>query len=420
MKKRLLSAVVAATLAMSTISFIPAISVSATPETTTEVEQARTKYDELKGKVEDINTKIQGLDSQISELVIQMNDNKDEIKNLNDQIESTNTEIDQSKVEISEKEEVLGDRLREVYKSGGQTSYISIIFSADSFSDLVSKIDSASRIVNLDQEVVTDLVEEKDKLDEQVDSLETKQSDIVKLNEDINSKAEEEASKKAEQEALLKTAESEKAEFDRLYLADEERKIVAGTIATCTNSNSSTTELDNAIAQLRAIRKQIKSPTVDSEIVDAIEKGKSLKQDKAAAEEAAAARSTKPAASRGETAPSITSGNAQAILNEAYKHIGKAYVYGASGPNNFDCSGFTSYVYRVAAGIEIGRSTYDQIDSGRSVSYSELQPGDLVFPHSGHVGIYVGGGMMIHAPQTGDYVKVAPVYAFMTGRRILN
>ena len=419
MKKRLLSAVVAATLAMSTISFIPAISVSATPETTTEVEQARTKYDELKGKVEDINTKIQGLDSQISELVIQMNDNKDEIKNLNDQIESTNTEIDQSKVEISEKEEVLGDRLREVYKSGGQTSYISIIFSADSFSDLVSKIDSASRIVNLDQEVVTDLVNEKDKLDEQVDSLETKQSDIVKLNEDINAKAEEEASKKTEQEALLKTAEAEKAEFDRLYLADEERKIVAPTIATCTNSNSSVTELDNAIAQLRAIRKQIKSPTVDSEIVDAIEKGKSLKQDKEQAV-AAAASSTQVTASRGETAPSITSGNAQAILNEAYKHIGKAYVYGASGPNNFDCSGFTSYVYRVAAGIEIGRSTYDQIDSGRAVSYSELQPGDLVFPHSGHVGIYVGGGMMIHAPQTGDVVKVAPVYAFMTGRRILN
>ena len=51
---------------------------------------------------------------------------------------------------------------------------------------------------------------------------------------------------------------------------------------------------------------------------------------------------------------------------------------------------------------------------------SNLQPGDLVFPHTGHVGIYVGGGMMIHAPQTGDVVKVAPVYRFYTARRIFN
>ena len=108
------------------------------------------------------------------------------------------------------------------------------------------------------------------------------------------------------------------------------------------------------------------------------------------------------------------------ILNEAYKHIGKWYTYGASGPDTFDCSGFTSYVYRHAVGIEIGRTTYSQINAGREVSYSELQPGDLVFPHAGHVGIYVGNGQMIHAPQTGKQIQVAPVYKFWRARRILN
>ncbi|MDS0525544.1 NlpC/P60 family protein [Clostridium sp. SHJSY1] len=108
------------------------------------------------------------------------------------------------------------------------------------------------------------------------------------------------------------------------------------------------------------------------------------------------------------------------VIDEAMKHLGKQYVYGAEGPNVFDCSGYTSYVYRQALNIEIGRTTYDQINSGREISQSELKPGDLVFPHSGHVGIYVGNGQMVHAPQTGDVVKVSSVYNFWRARRIIE
>lgn len=108
------------------------------------------------------------------------------------------------------------------------------------------------------------------------------------------------------------------------------------------------------------------------------------------------------------------------IINEAMKHLGKPYVWGATGPNSFDCSGLTSYVYRQALGIEIGRSTYDQINSGREVSQSELKPGDLVFPHSGHVGIYIGNGQILHAPQTGDVVKISPIWQFWRARRIIG
>ena len=114
------------------------------------------------------------------------------------------------------------------------------------------------------------------------------------------------------------------------------------------------------------------------------------------------------------------SGSASAILNEAYKHIGKPYVWGATGPNSFDCSGFTSYVYKNAAGINIGRTTKNQIYAGREVSRSELQPGDLVFPHADHVGIYVGDGKMIHSPKPGKNVEVIPMYGFWRARRILN
>ena len=66
-------------------------------------------------------------------------------------------------------------------------------------------------------------------------------------------------------------------------------------------------------------------------------------------------------------------------MSYAYNFIGAEYVYGAAGPDIFDCSGFTSYVYANAAGLNITRTTYTQMEVGSPVSYDELQPGDLVF-----------------------------------------
>ncbi len=101
---------------------------------------------------------------------------------------------------------------------------------------------------------------------------------------------------------------------------------------------------------------------------------------------------------------------AAAAVAYAYRKLGSPYVWGATGPNAFDCSGLVQAAYR-AAGVSLPRTTYAQIDAGRRVSRSELRPGDLVFFYSGisHVGIYVGNGQMIHAPNTSAPVRVDPV-----------
>lgn len=94
----------------------------------------------------------------------------------------------------------------------------------------------------------------------------------------------------------------------------------------------------------------------------------------------------------------------------AYGKLGSPYVWGATGPDAFDCSGLAQAAYR-AAGISLPRTTYAQINAGRRISRSELLPGDLVFFYSGisHVGIYVGNGQMIHAPNPSAPVRLAPV-----------
>ncbi len=114
-------------------------------------------------------------------------------------------------------------------------------------------------------------------------------------------------------------------------------------------------------------------------------------------------------------APPATHGD---VVGYAMQFQGVPYVWGGTSPSGFDCSGFVQYVYRNAAGIELPRDTYGQIGAGTRVSQDQLQPGDLVFPHTGHVGIYIGGGQMIHAPQTGDVVKISSVWKFYAGVRV--
>ncbi len=94
-----------------------------------------------------------------------------------------------------------------------------------------------------------------------------------------------------------------------------------------------------------------------------------------------------------------TSKKGATVVQTASNYIGSSYVYGAAGPNSFDCSGFTSYVYR-QHGINLNRTAAGQYSNGTAVARSNLQPGDLVmFGKSGinHVGIYIGGGNIVHA-----------------------
>ncbi|MFI5620617.1 NlpC/P60 family protein [Streptomyces sp. NPDC051567] len=128
------------------------------------------------------------------------------------------------------------------------------------------------------------------------------------------------------------------------------------------------------------------------------------------AEERAAYEARSVGGGAGAVPPPSDGSRAGRAVAFAHGAIGRPYVWGATGPGAFDCSGLTQAAWR-AGGVSLPRTTYTQINSGQRVSRDQLAPGDLVFFYSGitHVGLYVGNGQMVHAPRPGSTVRLAPV-----------
>ncbi|MFG1669812.1 NlpC/P60 family protein [Streptomyces sp. Y7] len=167
-------------------------------------------------------------------------------------------------------------------------------------------------------------------------------------------------------------------------------------------------------ARLAAIekRKQEEAARKAAELARQQAEAERQRQEEAAQQQQ---ESTTPPADSGtsdsSSADSSYATKAEKALAFARSQIGKPYVWGATGPDSYDCSGLTQAAWK-AAGVDIPRVTYDQVNAGTTVSLANAQPGDLVFFYDDitHVGIYIGNGMMIHAPKPGAYVREESIY----------
>ncbi|MEG0799351.1 MAG: NlpC/P60 family protein [Clostridium sp.] len=374
-----------------------------------EVIENQDKYKELSKKIEEIQGEVYRLNTEMEKIAEVIKKNDEDMKVVSKDVEKLKKEIEQAQKDLLEEEEVLAKRLREMYKSGGQNNYVLMLLTSDGITDLVSKFYAASKMVDLDKKVISDLKDNQKELEKIMKELEKKSESIARATESNKKALEEMEKKKMEQELLITQMLVEQGKFDDEYLAVSEKKVVESQLKILRESTS-LEELQVVIGQLINIRdKQLKSPIVIQEINKSIiEVTKRVEGLEAYLKE---------------KGTNIEEGtlSGSAIVSYAYQFIGKPYVFGATGPDEFDCSGFTSYVYKNTVGVDITRTTYTQIKQGKSIPLSELQLGDLVFTYGvDHVGIYVGGGSYIHAPQPGESIKVSQITSFTEGRRIIE
>ncbi|MFI6049046.1 NlpC/P60 family protein [Streptomyces violascens] len=220
-----------------------------------------------------------------------------------------------------------------------------------------------------------------------------------------------------EQQKTLSTFETQRAENAKKR-AEASRSLAALT----TSQQTLRAGKQDVQTKLAAARTLLSTLTAQEKVrLAAIEQ---KKQDEAkrkaaelAAQQAAAAAKKKaaPPAGHAPSAPSSPSApattKAAKALAFARAQMGKPYVWGATGPASYDCSGLTQAAWK-AAGVDLPRTTWDQVKVGTRVATADLQPGDLVFFYDdiSHVGMYIGNGMMIHAPHSGAYVREESIY----------
>lgn len=111
-------------------------------------------------------------------------------------------------------------------------------------------------------------------------------------------------------------------------------------------------------------------------------------------------------------------GRAEVAVRAALSRLGRPYAWGATGPDRFDCSGLVQWAY-AQAGIPLQRTTYDQIHQGVPVVRSQVRPGDLVFPNTGHVQLAIGGDLVVEAPQPGATVQISQLGPAVAIRRVV-
>jgi cell wall-associated NlpC family hydrolase len=205
------------------------------------------------------------------------------------------------------------------------------------------------------------------------------------------------------------------------YLAQQDSNRIKELAAATEAADQATKAKNSSVNEVQALTDQIGTKKRRIESLLAKNKDKLAAAVKAERAEDAKRRAAAAAAARRRAAqsaaPSIGTGGAVGASTKALgavaaakSKLGAPYVWGGSGPTTFDCSGLTMWAYK-QVGISLPHFTGAQWNAGRHVSRSELRPGDLVFFYSDlhHMGMYIGGGNMIHAPHTGDVVRIAPL-----------
>jgi cell wall-associated NlpC family hydrolase len=327
-------------------------------------------------QAQSIISQISSIETQLSASVERWNLANVRLARIGDDLQRSRFELGVARVNFKHAQVALARQALDVYTSSDSNSTLEVLLGSSSLDDLLNRIDTVNRVNDQRTSVV---------------------GDVKVFRNNV-----------AQQEARLHRAQS------------EQKQIVAQRLA---EKSSIQSKLAQRNELLRSVRSEI-------EHLREVERARQIELERQV-RAAQAAASAAPTSSFSSVGPATIATSAPAppsqyggVVGIAMQYLGTPYVWGGASPGGFDCSGLVVYVFS-QVGVSLPHSTYALWNVGVPVSYDQLQAGDLVFFSGlGHMGIYVGNGMFIHSPHTGDVVKISAMSgwyssSYVGARRVL-
>jgi cell wall-associated NlpC family hydrolase len=330
-----------------------------------------------------ILAEIEELDMEVARAAEAYNYARIELRRIDGQLEVNGRHLVAARKSLVVAQRRISQRLRDLYVNGHGDSTLEVILGARSLDEVITRLEAIDRVSSQDGALL--------------DQVKRYRAEVEARRTELKDAREEQSRLVAEKAAQQDAIEGRLAERQRMY-------------------ESAKQEIDRLIAEQRRreaeLARQARARLAAQQLA--------AQQAAVEAADTAYAESARPVA----PAPPPNGSKAAQVVAIAMQYLGIPYKWGGASPSEgFDCSGLTMYAY-AQIGISLPHHAATQYTLGVPVAYSDLQPADLVFFSGlGHMGMYIGGGQFIHAPHTGDVVKISSMAermgSYVGARRVL-
>lgn len=418
MKRRLLQAFITS-FVVSSLIVTPVL---ATPQD--DIESLEQKKSQAEAEAE----------AQINELEQKKNETEEQAKSVNNELvqllvdydalqsdmETQEKRIDEAEVDLKEAEanekkqyEDMKLRIKYMYEEG-DSSYISTLFSAESYSDLVNKAEYIKKVHDYDRKMLNKYVETKNEVAELKENLEEGQAEMQALSDEMDVQKENLEVTLTQMRSQIEDfdnqlSEAKEAAAEELRRIQEEQRLAEEAEARAREEAEAAARVEQAVNEAEGDRddsqggQDSSSSSKDDKEDDKKTENGTSESDKSDKEDS----NKKDEDDKKEETPAAKPGNAalgQQIADMGCNYIGNKYVYGGTSlTGGIDCSGFVQQIHK-KFGISTPRTSGAIRGGGKSVSYADRMPGDVIC-YSGHVGIYIGNNKIVHASNSAPYPK---------------
>ncbi len=312
------------------------------------------------------------VDTQLEKVIESYNAATDELGQIDTDLVSNARHLVVAEQSLATAQAHLAERLKALYVNGDSGGALEVLLGAEDLDDLLGRIDMVQRVGDQDAKVL---------------------GDVKQFGKEVSSRrARLKVARKSQNQVVAERASQKR--YIEGQLAERQRMLagIQDEITKLQAEEARRQEQLAAEARARFAQQRSVAALSRTQLADIVAPTAAL--DSGASDD---------------ITPSAPPSQYGGVVGLAMQELGKPYVWAAAGPNSFDCSGLVQYVY-AQVGVSLPHNAAAMYSYGTPVAYDDLEPGDLVFFSGlGHMGIYIGGGQYIHAPQTGDVVKISSV-----------